>query len=337
MTGLHIIRKRLASGIRYYVYAWRGGPQIHVSNGKYPVITTTILAKQQRALSDQHKAPQDAVTIDKLISLYESSPRYKNKSPGTKDEYQRHLGRISQQFGKLPLEVFNDRRTRGQIVNWKNQWEDKPRTADMAALMMSILLDHGVQIGLLDINVAARIPKIHKADRSDLIWEQEHWDKFYGANPPKHIIDVVELASMTGLRMGDILSLTWEAHVSHNAIIVDRTNKNKGRAVVPLIPALALWLKNRTDRTGHIVKTSRHTPWTASGFKASYRKKMPAGFDRHFHDLRGTYVTKLILAGLTDQDVAYIVGWKAKNVAEIRARYVNEQRVITNLLSRLQG
>ena len=337
VTGIHIVRKNLARGVRYYVYAWRGGPQIHAVDHVYPQITPSILAKQQRAIAKHYQTNEDVVRIDNLISLYEESPGYKGLAESTRKEYSRHLNRISEHFGKTPLAAFEDTRMRGKITTWKNQWEDKPRTADMAAMMMNILLGYGVEMGMLQNNVAARIKTIHKVDRSDLIWEEEHWKRFYDAEPPKHIVDVVELASLTGLRLGDIVQLTW-GNVGQNAIIVERTNKRKTRAVIPIIPALKAWLDARTDREGHICKNSRGFPWTADGFESSYKTKLDKhNIGRHFHDLRGTYATKLILRGLTDDQVAMIMAWKAKNIAEIRARYVNEERVILDLVQKLGG
>ncbi len=39
-TGLHIVRKRRnGKPDMYYVYAWRGGPQIHASEGRKPKVT----------------------------------------------------------------------------------------------------------------------------------------------------------------------------------------------------------------------------------------------------------------------------------------------------------
>lgn len=336
VTGIHIVRKKLASGDTYYVYAWRGGPQIHKSSGRYPQVTPSILAKQQKAIADYYKTSDTVPRIDNLIRLYEESPSFKNLAENTRKDYQRYFNRISEHFGKMPLEAFNDTRMRGQIITWRNQWLDKPRAADMAAMMMNILLGFGVEMGMLTNNVATRIKVIHKVNRSELIWEDSHWQAFYDAKPPQHIIDVVELGSMTGLRLSDLLALTWD-QVSIKAIIIEKTMKTKSRVTIPITRDLCQWLDNRTDRTGTILKNSRGFPWTKDGFESSYVRKRPAGFDRHFHDLRGTYATKLILKGLTDEEIAKILGWKSTRVSEIRSRYVNDHIVIMNIAERLDA
>jgi len=44
-----------------------------------------------------------------------------------------------------------------------------------------------------------------------------------------------------------------------------------------------------------------------------------------------------VAMGLTDDEIARIVGWTAKRVSEIRARYVDEARVIVSLVERLSA
>ena len=48
-SGLHIVRRRRASGDRWYVYAKRGGPLIHCVDGDRPVVTDDLRAKAKAA------------------------------------------------------------------------------------------------------------------------------------------------------------------------------------------------------------------------------------------------------------------------------------------------
>ena len=66
-----------------------------------------------------------------------------------------------------------------------------------------------------------------------------------------------------------------------------------------------------------------------------FQKAKPEGFDRTIHDLRGTFATWLAIKGLTDQDIARIIGWTPQRVGEIRARYVDEARGVVSLAERL--
>jgi integrase len=140
---------------------------------------------------------------------------------------------------------------------------------------------------------------------------------------------------MTGLRMGDLLGLDW-AHVGPQAIIV-RTSKRKVRAAIPMHRELKAFLDGIDNREGTILRNSRGGAWSTSGFKSSWGSAMPKGFDRRFHDLRGTCATWLAVKGLTDNEIATVLGWKASRVSEIRARYVDEARTVISMSERLNA
>lgn len=333
VAGLHIVRKPIKGSNRFYVYAWRGGPCIHRQDGTYPTITPEILLKQQRAKSERYEAGNESFAL--IIAGYKQSPEFTRLADSTKSDYRRWLDRIDDRFGSAPLAAFEMRQMRGDIVEWRNIWNEQPRSADMATIVMSLLLNWAVENGLLRINVAANIKKLHKVQRADLIWEKRHWLEMEQAKAPDHLMNALLVGSWTGLRLGDLIKLSWD-HVGPQAIVFI-TNKRKGRAVIPILPSLRAWLEKvpEEERTGMVLRNSRGWSWTESGLKTVFRKKKPQGFDRRIHDLRGTFCTMLITKGLTDDQAAMIMGWKSKRVAEIRARYVDEERVIVSLLDKL--
>ena len=117
----------------------------------------------------------------------------------------------------------------------------------------------------------------------------------------------------------------------------NRDQKRGGRAVIPILPELRAWLDARDQTTPTVLVNSRGGSWTTSGLGSVFQKSKPAGFDRTMHDLRGTYVTWLAVKGLTDEEIARTVGWTAKRIAEVRARYVDEARVVIEMTKRLSA
>lgn len=328
VTKLHPVKKRVKTGDRWYIYAWRGGPCIHIQDGAKPVITPDILDKQRAA---KLTAATHANSFDRVIDDYRESPEFASLSASTKRDYRLWLNRVSERFGKAPIAAFADPRMRGDIKSWRNTWKEQPRTADKAAGMMSTLLSWAVEDGRLPANIASGIKTLHRADKSEEIWEDRHWEAV--KDVPAHIMDALTLASLTGLRLSDLVALDWN-EVGDKAII-RVTNKRKGRAVIPILRELRTFLDSREHRKGAVLLNSRGKPWTPSGLESSWQKKQPKGFDRTIHDLRGTFATKLILAGLTDDQAAMIMGWRSNKVAQIRARYVNEERVIIDLAEQM--
>jgi integrase len=69
-----------------------------------------------------------------------------------------------------------------------------------------------------------------------------------------------------------------------------------------------------------IILVNRHgLPWTANGFRSSWRKACQAAgiVGVTFNDLRGTAVTRLALAGCTEAEIATITGHTLRDVRSI--------------------
>jgi integrase len=331
--GLHIVKRSWQAGVRWYIYAWRGGPLIQTVDGARPAISSewldiaAELRKESRMIGNN--------SLDALIQKYRQSPEYERLAPSTKVDYLRLLDRISAKFGPAPLEAFQDRRMRGEIMEWRDQWADKPRTADKHMVMMGTLLEWALQRGLVSINVASGIPSLHSADRSEIIWTDADWAALEPHASPE-LMNALRLCRFTGLRLGDLVSLEWEM-VQENAIIA-MTAKRKRRAVIPIFDELQELLNTLGERTGTVLKNSRGAQWTASGLGGVYQKaKNRASISVHIHDLRGTYVTYLCSMGLSNEEIARIVGWSFQTVEQVSARYVDELRVISSLSKRLNG
>lgn len=331
MTGLHVISRPSPRGTRWYVYAWRGGPCVHKVIGNKPVITPEILST---ALSAQQSRSGTSGTFEDIISAYRASPEFERLRDATKRDYRLWLNRVSARFGTAGIGAFEDRRMRGIIIAWRDQWRSQPRTADKASVMMGTLLAWAVQRAMVSINVAAGIPQLHRVDKSDEVWERRHIRAM--VNAPKHLREALLLAALTGLRLGDLVRLDW-AQVGSHAIIVDKTRKRGGRAVIPITPTLRRFLDKLKNREGIVLRNSRGAAWTESGLGSVFHKSRPVGFDRTMHDLRGTFVTFLAMCGLTDEEIARIVGWTARRVGGVRARYVDEVRVVISMAERLSA
>lgn len=332
MTGLHVTSKKTKAGLKWYVYAERGGECVHTAIGERPRITPAILDKAAEARRQARQAPQD--TIAGLIASFKQSPEFTRLSDSTKRDYRRSLDRIQAKFGKAHIELFEDRRMRGQIVKWRDDWQHKPRTADKLTVMMGTLLQHGVQMGRLGVNVAHGIGTLHRADRAEMVWTEQDWQTI---KPSPELLDALLLDSMTGLRLGDLVKLEWQ-HVGEKKIVFV-TAKRKRRVAIPVFPELRSLLDRLAEKygtEGTVLKNSRGKPWTASGLGGVFQKAKN-GVDVHIHDLRGTYVTWLCVKGLTDDEIGRIVGWSPKDVAAMRARYVDEARVVVSIVERLSA
>lgn len=261
------------------------------------------------------------------------------------------LDRISTRFGKTPLGVFTDERVRQDVLEWRDQWAHQPRSADAAITCFTRLLSWAHDRGKLPPSVLTGADRPYEADRSDVIWEAPDFAAFM-PHASVEIREAVELDSLTGLRRGDLIRLAWSAVGEHAILWKTGKSKGKGTARVPMMDETKALLQRIRDRYAAamevkrpdrrkplpdtILSNSHWQSWTPSGFGSRFNDaKTASKVDRNFHDLRGTFATRCMLAGLNDQEIPDILGWKTVKVAAIRLKYVDQTRVVIELGKRI--
>jgi integrase len=111
--------------------------------------------------------------------------------------------------------------------------------------------------------------------------------------------------------------LPWSAYDGDTIRL--RQGKTKAHVVIPVGAPLRVFLDATPKKAETILSTTRGTAWTEGGFRASWRTACKAAGVEGltFHDLRGTAVTRLALAGCEVPEIAAITGHKLSKVAGI--------------------
>jgi integrase len=363
VAGVHFVRAlRPGKPVRWFVYAWRGGPCIMKHEGAMrPSLDRAALA----ALSTAQAADgsPDPTLLRSVVHAWRCSPEWKALAPGTRKTWGHALGLIEDRWEKTPLELWSDSRMTAKIVKWRDERSSTPRAADIGVTVLRALLDHARLNGRVRTNVANDIPTLYRGgDRAEIVWTTDDIDAFATAAHrlnKLHVLDGLRLAALTGLRRQDLVTLTW-AQIGDFAIqkrALKRSGKNRRRqhATIPRIPALnALLTDLRTRHRANDVQTllvnSYGHSWTGDGFGGSFNAVrdaaqimhvedddtgQPIKRRKHLHDVRGTFCTNLILEGLTDDAVAERMAWSAQRVAAIRRVYVDDARVVVAMGERI--
>ena len=357
-TGAHLVKKKLAGGIAWYVYAWRGGPQVLKSDGPskprlLPATLKAIVAAQER-----RAAPQQA-TLRSLIRAWRSldpnrpsSPEWSKLAASTKKTWGSALDRIEDKWGNVPLAVFNDPRTKAKVVDWRDSRADTPRAADIGVTVLKALLKFGTLRGKVLTNVATDIPRLYQGgDRAEIIWTDDEIARFTAKaleNGTPAVSDALRLAAMTGLRREDLVTLTWQ-QVGSSAIGKKALKRSRGKrrhATIPRVPELDALLEElrarpRLDDVETVLVDDAGAQWSPDRLTKAVNRVRDildivhvdeeSGIRRkkHLHDARGTFVTKLIISKpCTDQEVADVMGWSPQQVTQIRRVYVDQAAVV---------
>jgi integrase len=172
----------------------------------------------------------------------------------------------------------------------------------------------------------------------------------------EHIHDGLRLAALTGLRREDLVTLTWD-EIEDDAIVKRAAKKSRGRRRQAIMPRIAelndlldeLSRRYRKPGVDTVLVNSFGQPWSGDGFGGSFNRvrdyadivhiDADTGERRkkHIHDLRGTFCTKLIRAGLRDNEIAELMAWSPQQVAGIRRSYVDQRAVVVAIGKRLRG
>ena len=316
LKGIHTVKVKG----RVYYYAWRGGPSLRGEPG-----THEFMASYNEAIADR-QAPDEG-KFRSIITHYKTH-EFPKLATSTRRVWTPWLDKISKYFGNLRIAQFDrPEKIRPVIRRWRSQYAETPRTADLGLQVLSRILSHAVDpMGKIASNPCDGIKHLYSSTRAEIIWTDDDINQLKAEASPE-VGFAVDLAAHTGLRVGDLVRLSW-SHIGPDAIVIS-TGKSKHRkeAVIPRYDALNELLARIPKRSPVILTNSRKKPWTQDGLASSFwTAKVEAKMqerDLHFHDLRGTAATKFYIAGLSIRVIAEIMGWEEDQVEKIIKRYVS--------------
>jgi integrase len=315
LKGIHTAKVKVASGQRInYYYAWRNGPRLVGEPG-----TPEFMASHHAAIASRREP--DRATFHSVIAGYQASQDFIGLGPRTRADYLKQIKKIEEQFGTLPLAALDDARVTKDFLEWRDRMANSPRSADYAWSVLMLLCSWARTRGLTLYRPPERIERLYKADRSEKIWEETHLASFLAvaSEPQKRAL---VLALETGQRQGDLLALPWSAY--DGQWIRLRQSKTNRRVNIPVTRRLRAMLDN-SKRTATVILTNKKgLPWSPKAFRTAWgetmRKAKITGL--HFHDLRGTAVTRLAEAECSNAEICSITGHAMKDVGAILDKYL---------------
>ncbi|MEB3421771.1 tyrosine-type recombinase/integrase [Salipiger marinus] len=335
LKGINRTSAKLANGDRVtYYYAWKGGPRLPGKPGD-----PEFIAAYNEAVAQ--KVTQPTGTVQAVLNAYQDSPRFTDLAPRTRKDYANHIRKIETEFGDFPLAALSDRRTRAEFLTWRDAMAIKSRRqADYVFATFAAIMAWAFDRGLTVANPCERPGKLYRASRAESIWTQADEDALLNSAPHRIRLAYL-LAVWTGQRQGDLLRLTWTAYDGSHIRL--RQGKTGRRVVIPVASALKAALDEaaRDKKAVTILTTTKDTAWTGHGFSATWRKELAKAqvSGLTFHDLRGTAVTRLAIAGCSEAEIATFTGHSLRDVAAILdAHYLSrDSRLADSALSKREA
>jgi integrase len=311
LKGLNSITKRLADGTRRtYRYAWKGGPALRGEPG-----TPEFIHSYNEAIA--HKVMQPRGTLLSVLQAYQASEDFTGLAESTRHGYVGRIRCIETAFADFPLSALTDRRTRGIFMKWRDELAAKSRRqADYAWTVLARILSWGLDRGLVLATPCERGGRLYRGTRRDIVWTAAD-EALFLERAPAHLHLPLLLALWTGQRQGDLLRLPWSAYDGTHIRL--RQGKTGARVVIPVGAPLKAAL-DATPKLSPIILIKRDgKPWTSAGFQTAWCRacKHVGLVGLTYHDLRGTAVTRLAIAGATEAEIATISGHSLRSVRAI--------------------
>jgi integrase len=175
---------------------------------------------------------------------------------------------IERKFGDMPLAALADARSRDVFLTWRDSLPGKSRRQSDYAITV---LAWGLTRHKIKVNPFVNPGRVYRGSRRDKIWTYEDEAAFLELAPARMHLPFL-LAIWTAQRQGDLLRLTWTGY--DGKWIRLRQSKTGTRVAVPVGGPLkiALDATAKVKKSPSILVNSDNQPWTAHGFRSSWRK-----------------------------------------------------------------
>jgi integrase len=250
------------------------------------------------------------------------------------------LKAVEAKFGSMPIAALNSPRVRGKFIDWQEDiGRDRPREADNRLTVLSAALGYALDKGQIVRNPLAGFTRLYSSDRAEIVWTEADMSMFM-RDAPVELQRALILAIHTGQRYGDLIRLRWSDYDGERINLVQ--SKTKARVSVRCTPALKAMLDETPKTCPFILARADGSPWhtekddkrLGKEWRAHMRlagmypkpwEAMSAEERRdalHFHDLRGTAITLLKIAGAEIPQICAITGHSLASATQILEKYM---------------
>ncbi len=259
-------------------------------------------------------------TLDHLFRRYLMTPEARSTAVNTRKLNARAFAYALGYFGgTTTLTEMDERGFRTRLYDWRDTFADRPMAGKSALGAICTVFNWAVDRGLMRDNPAAGMRKLQKtSDRSAIIWTPDDLAVYRAVARPE-VLRVFNMSLWTGLRVSDTLDLrAFNFEEGWITATPQKTRRLGVQVHVPyyLLPPLAAeavrLLSVRWADDAHVMRTDKGVPWSYRWFDDCHRATVGrAGLTErglHFHDLRGTLITRMFEAGCTPAEAGSISG-----------------------------
>jgi integrase len=296
------------------------------------------------------RLPGEDNTFEELMEKYMEDHSARNKAPRTHERDKSLKKHLVGFFGNFPLAEITPR----LIADYKSRRREEgaaPQTINNETSLMS----HAFNLAIKHWEWVKENPvkKVSKEKVNNMIerWLTLEEEQKLLASSPIWLKEIIIFAINTGLRLSEVLDLKWSrVDLIRRTITILEEQKNRGRDTLPLSEGALAVLKERArvrrSETDLVFFTGNATRIGSRNVeRAFYSALKKSGIvPLRFHDLRHTFATRLVQAGVDLYTVQKLGRWKTISMVMRYAHHYPEslrsgvevldrisRKVITNL------
>lgn len=289
------------------------------------------------------RLPGEDKTVEELLDRYLNEYSARNKAPNTHRRDKSLAAHLKGAFGTVTLGKLRS----SQIAEYKWQRRNKgaaPKTVNDELTLLS----HAYKLAIREWEWVTVNP-VQRVSRERVRNQIERWlspdeEKRLLAASPVWLKEIIVFAINTGLRQGEILNLEWPRVDLFRRTITLLEQKNGSKDTLPLngsaLEVLKARARARSTQTDFVFfnKVGNRRDATSGLRRAFYPAMKEAKVERfRFHDLRHTFATRLVQAGVDIYTVQKLGRWKTISMVMRYAHHYPESlRGGVEVLDRIQ-
>jgi integrase len=192
----------------------------------------------------------------------------------------------------------------------------QPATANKHTSILKAMISKAVDWNMVEEETLKRVRKVKQLPENNkrlrYLLKTECQDLIRNCEP--HLRPIVITALNTGMRKSEILKLKWEQIDLKNGFILLGITKNGERREIPINDTLRATFQGITRRLDvpyvfYDPITGKHYQGVKRSFATALRRTKILDF--RFHDLRHTFASHLVMAGVDITTVSRLLGHKS--------------------------
>ena len=311
----------------YYIAYSAGGRWIRQAVGESRKLAETVLGKRKAEVREGKFLD---VKKNEKIRFEDFADEYLEIHSKFKKSYntdKKIIGLLKNFLGgkylygitSLDVERLKSVRAKHTVMRAKVKKTISPATVNRALAVLKSIFNKAILWGKIERNPCKGVEMFKVNNRRLRFLEQEEIPKLL-SNCCEHLKPIVIVALNTGMRKGEILKLKWhDIDIKRNIItLLDTKNGEKREVSMNEVAEKALIAVSKHPDSPYIFCNKDGKPY--GDIKKSFLTAIKKSdiIDFHFHDLRHTFASQLVMAGVGLNTVRELLGHKS---LEMTIRY----------------